>query len=178
MWVRDPPPPNSNTALKLIYSAFRWCKNLNFDKLTLKTGFVVQGLGVMWTWRIICADETHKSQCCFRVLLCALQACCICVITGRSTCLHSRVRTLDPSSPCRGWSSEERSPSAAPRPDTRPTSHSTPNPSTGAKFTSQSSMSLILKWDVIEKSDEDDDDGVCVQGQRRGEAKLQRDGGV
>ncbi len=122
--------------------------------------------------------HTHKSQCCFRVLLCSLQACCICAITGRSTCLHSRVRTLDPSSPCRGWSSEERSPSAAPRPDTRPTSHSTPNPSTGAKFTSQSSMSLILKWDVIEKSDEDDDDGVCVQGQRRGEAELQRDGGV
>ncbi len=28
---------------KLIYSAFRWCIHLNFEKLTLKTGFVVQG---------------------------------------------------------------------------------------------------------------------------------------
>ncbi len=28
---------------KLIYSAFRWCINLNFTKLTLMTGFVVQG---------------------------------------------------------------------------------------------------------------------------------------
>ncbi len=28
---------------KLIYSAFRWCTNLNFEKLTLMTGFVVQG---------------------------------------------------------------------------------------------------------------------------------------
>ncbi len=28
---------------KLIYSAFRLCINLNFEKLTLKTGFVVQG---------------------------------------------------------------------------------------------------------------------------------------
>jgi len=28
---------------KLIYSAFRLCINLNFEKLTLKTGFVVHG---------------------------------------------------------------------------------------------------------------------------------------
>ncbi len=28
---------------KIIYSAFRWCRNLNFNKLTLMTGFVVQG---------------------------------------------------------------------------------------------------------------------------------------
>jgi len=28
---------------KLIYSVFRWCINLNFKKLTLMTGFVVQG---------------------------------------------------------------------------------------------------------------------------------------
>ncbi len=27
---------------KLIYLAFRWCINLNFEKLTLMTGFVVQ----------------------------------------------------------------------------------------------------------------------------------------
>ncbi len=33
---------------KLIYSAFRWCINLNFDKLTLKTGFVVQGHIYSW----------------------------------------------------------------------------------------------------------------------------------
>ncbi len=28
---------------KLIYSAFRWCINLNFEKFTLMTGFVIQG---------------------------------------------------------------------------------------------------------------------------------------
>ncbi len=29
---------------KIIYSAFRWCINLNFTKCTLMTGFVLQGL--------------------------------------------------------------------------------------------------------------------------------------
>ncbi len=28
---------------KLIYSSFKLCVNLNFEKLTLKTGFMVQG---------------------------------------------------------------------------------------------------------------------------------------
>ncbi len=32
-----------NLIIKLIYSAFRWSRNLNLEKLTRKTGFVVQG---------------------------------------------------------------------------------------------------------------------------------------
>ncbi len=32
-----------------IYSAFRWCINLNFEKLTHMSGFVVQGL-ICWSW--------------------------------------------------------------------------------------------------------------------------------
>ncbi len=39
--LSDPNKPNINR--KLIYSAFRLCIHLNVEKLTLKTGFVVQG---------------------------------------------------------------------------------------------------------------------------------------
>ncbi len=40
---------------KLIYSAFRWCINLNFEKLTLMTGFVVSCLDSH-------SDGTHSLQ--------------------------------------------------------------------------------------------------------------------
>ncbi len=33
----------NHTSMERLYSAFRWCINLNFAKLTLMTGFVVQG---------------------------------------------------------------------------------------------------------------------------------------
>ncbi len=41
IFVSHPNKPYING--KLIYSAFRWCINLNFENLTLKTGFVAQG---------------------------------------------------------------------------------------------------------------------------------------
>ncbi len=46
---------------KLIYSAFRWCINLNFEKLTLMTGFVVQGhiCALFWMMWIKVMWYTH-----------------------------------------------------------------------------------------------------------------------
>ncbi len=38
---------------KIIYSAFRWCKNLNLEKLTLKTSFGVQGHIYYKIWKNI-----------------------------------------------------------------------------------------------------------------------------
>ncbi len=44
---------------KIIYSAFRWCINLNSKKLTLMTGFVVQG-HILLAHLIKNPSNTHK----------------------------------------------------------------------------------------------------------------------
>ncbi len=50
---------------KLIYSAFRLCVNLNFEKFTLKTGFVVQGhiwYDIEWTHQFLHSEQLNSKE--------------------------------------------------------------------------------------------------------------------
>lgn len=102
-----------------------------------KSKFMGMSVGVSMVGEGECRRLMCDVYCLFSLwhLTFHLQACCICGTTARSTCSRSQAHTPAPSWPCRGWSWGGRSPSAAFRRDTRPTSRSTPNPSTGAKFT-------------------------------------------
>lgn len=65
------------------------------------------------------------------------QGCCTFWSMKNSMCSRCPVPTPAPSSPCRGWSLEEKCPSAAPRLAILPPSPFTPNPSTGEKCTGE-----------------------------------------
>lgn len=66
----------------------------------------------------------------------------------RSTCSRCPLLTLAPSSQCPGWSWVGKFPSAAPKADTLPPSHSTPNPSMEGKFTGESQEAHFI-WDRV-----------------------------